>query len=305
MILSKCKNGILAITERVREHHLFSFAATSAFFLLMSFIPFILVLLVLIRYTSLSETDTMNAIIEAVPSELENFMALIVREVYTKSITLVPISLVIALWSASKAFHALTYGLDQIHEVNSRSNWFSVRLRSMLYTLIFMLLILLLLFLMVFGKGVDAGSKLQLSHFMRFVISNRYILSCIGLTVLFVFMYCVLPHMRTTVSEQVPGAIIVGIGWTAFSWVLSIFYSPRVMNTYGSMTAIILAMVWMYFCMYFFLVGAELNHILMLAPENNLILGTLRDIAFAAALRQEDRMRNDGIQYTLKRKGTI
>ena len=291
--------------ERVREHHLFSFAATSAFFLLMSFIPFILILLVLIRYTALSETDIMNAIISAVPSELEKFVSLIIREVYTKSITLVPISLVIALWSASKAFHALTYGLDTIHGTKSESSWVTVRLRSMLYTLVFVLLILLMLFLMFFGKGMEGGRVLQVSHFMRFVISNRYILSCIGLTILFVFMYCVLPHMRTNISEQIPGAIIVGVGWTAFSWVLSIFYSPRVMNTYGSMTAIILAMVWMYFCMYFFLVGAELNHILMLAPENNLILGMLRDIAYSLAVRKEDKRISEGKHFTGKRKVTV
>ena len=284
----------------MRAHHLFSFAATSAFFLLMSFIPSILIILVISRYTAISETDLMNALISAVPAELENFVALIVREVYTKSITLVPISLIITLWSASKAFHALTYGLDTIHDVKEQKGWILIRIRSMLYTLVMVAIIMILLFLMVFGKGFELGEKLQLSAFMQFIISNRYILSCISLTVLFVFMYCVLPHKKVYISTQIPGALIVGIGWTAFSWVLSIFYSPRVMNTYGSLTAIILAMVWMYFCMYFFLVGAELNEILQLAPENNLILGMMRDIAYSLALREVNN--NDRKKGLIKKR---
>ena len=99
-MIRKLTRGLLTIAGRMRQHHIFAFAATGAYFLLMSFIPFILIMLVFIRYTSFSETDVMNMLISAVPSELEKFVSLIVREVYTKSIAVVPVSIVIALITA-------------------------------------------------------------------------------------------------------------------------------------------------------------------------------------------------------------
>ncbi len=286
-MLRRIGSGILSIWARVRKHHLFSFAATSAYFLLLSFIPFILVLLVLIRYTTLSETDMMNVLISVVPSQLEKFVSLIVKEVYTKSAALVPISVVIALWSASKAFHALTYGLNEICGVKEVRNWFYIRFRSMLYTLVLAVILLAMLFLLVFGRGLRVESGQQVSSAARFILTNRYALSCILMTAAFVFMYKVLPDRKMDTIGQIPGAILVGIAWTAFSWILSIFYSPSVMNTYGSLTAVILAMIWMYFCMYFFLIGAVVNDILAQAPEDNLILTVVRDTVFEYLVTKE------------------
>ena len=193
----KLAAGFRAIALRIRQHHIFAFAATSAFFLLMSFIPFILVLLVMIRFTSLSETDMMNTLIQIVPSELEKFVTLIVKEVYTKSIAVVPISIVIALWSAAKGFHALSYGLNVIENIPEPRGWFYMRFRSMIYTLIFVLSIMGALFLMVFSKGIRETQTIHLSYFTRFILSNRYILSCILLTVLFIVMYRFLPNRRS------------------------------------------------------------------------------------------------------------
>lgn len=280
-MIQKLWNGIRAILKRMREHHIFSFAATGAYFLLMSFIPFILILLVLIRYTSLSETDMMNVLIAVVPNELEKFVSVIVKEVYTKSVAVVPISVVIALWSAAKGFHALSYGLNVIFGIRETKNWFYMRFRSMFYTLILAVGMMAALFLMVFGKGLQNQSFFTMPHVISFILTNRYSISCIVLTLMFVFMYRFLPNRRMELVGQIPGALLVGIAWTGFSWVLSIFYNPTVMNTYGSLTAVILAMIWAYFCLYFFLVGAEINDILAQDTENNIILTMIRDALFA------------------------
>ena len=36
-------------------------------------------------------------------------------------------------------------------------------------------------------------------------------------------------------------------------------YSPGLANMYGSLTTIVLVMLWLYFCMYIILIGAEIN----------------------------------------------
>ncbi len=282
-MMRKILTGISEITARVRRHHLYSFAATSAYFLLLSFIPFILILLVLIRFTSISETDMMNTILSVVPKEFSSFAGLIVKEVYTKSLAVVPISVIIALWSAAKAIHALTYGLNVVNHVEKTKGWFYLRFRSMLYTMLMALTILLALMLMVFGKGFQARLPSTLTittRMLDFILSNRYVLSVIILSVVFVLMYTFLPNRKMDIYEQIPGALMVGLAWSVFSWVISFLYSETVMRLYGSLTAIIIAMIWMYFAMYFFLVGAELNFILSEDREDNLIVNMIKDATF-------------------------
>ena len=50
-------------------------------------------------------------------------------------------------------------------------------------------------------------------------------------------------------------------GWLGFSYLYS-FYIDRMANysaTYGSLTAVVLCMIWLYACMYIMFIGAELN----------------------------------------------
>ncbi len=302
-MFKKIFGGISEITGRVQEHHLFSFAATGAYFLLMSFIPFILILLVLIRYTSISETDMMNLLISTVPREYEQFISFIVKEVYTKSIAVVPISILIALWSAAKAIHSLTYGLNVINHVEKSKGWFYLRFRSMLYTLLIALTMMGALFLMVFGRGLNiqfSDHVTLVSRFWSFIISNRYILSFLILSVVFVLMYSFLPNRKMEISGQIPGALMVSLAWSFFSWVMSFFYSASVMELYGSMTAIIIAMIWMYFAMYFFLVGAELNYILSEDRNDNIIVNMIKDAIYEHYISKE-RKESAGEFETYKR----
>ena len=57
------------------------------------------------------------------------------------------------------------------------------------------------------------------------------------------------------------GALFTSLGWFAFSTCFSIYVdvSASFTNMYGSLTTIILVMLWLYACMYIMLIGAELN----------------------------------------------
>ena len=65
-------------------------------------------------------------------------------------------------------------------------------------------------------------------------------------------------------SEHLPGAVVSSIGWFAFSYVFSIYVDDfsGMSNMYGSLTTIILLMLWLYFGMYITLIGAEFNQLL-------------------------------------------
>ena len=61
--------------------------------------------------------------------------------------------------------------------------------------------------------------------------------------------------------KQLPGAVFAAIGWMVVSWVFSVYVDvfEGFSTMYGSLTTIVLIMLWMYFCMYCILIGGEFN----------------------------------------------
>jgi membrane protein len=62
---------------------------------------------------------------------------------------------------------------------------------------------------------------------------------------------------------QLPGACFTSLAWLLFSSLFSIYVGQvgQFSALYGSLTMLILAMLWLYFCMYIVFIGAVLNKI--------------------------------------------
>ena len=54
------------------------------------------------------------------------------------------------------------------------------------------------------------------------------------------------------------------VGWMIVSWIFSVYLDifKGFSSMYGSLTTIVLIMLWLYFCMYILLLGGEVNMIL-------------------------------------------
>ena len=103
------------------------------------------------------------------------------------------------------------------------------------------------------------------------------LLAYFGLTILFLLMYKILPNHHYTFRSQLPGALVVSTIWIFVSYLISIYYGQNAnfLTTYGSLTGIVLAMIWLYFCVFFMLAGAELNRIFYEDPMNNVIASSI------------------------------
>ena len=148
---------ILGFVKRMQEDHIGAYAAQAAYFLIMSFIPFVLVLTALVQYTPLTYRMLRQAILGFVPLNLQDFVLKIIAEVFTKSAAVVPISGLFALWSSGKGMQSLIAGLNVIYHVKETRNWLTNRLYSMLYMFLFVLAIIISLLLLVMGNRIHAA----------------------------------------------------------------------------------------------------------------------------------------------------
>lgn len=250
--------------DRVTGDHVGAYAAQAAYFLIMSFIPFVLFLTTIIRYTPLTYNMVSDTIRSFVPHSLQSFVLMVVSDVYDRSTAVMPVTAVMALWSAGKAMQSLINGLNTIYHVKETRNWLVTRIYAVLYTLLFGLAIIASLLLLVLGNRIQAAAADYIPVLGRLIgriIGARTFLVFGVLFLVFLLLYKVLPNRKATLKSQVPGALIIAVAWSAFSYFFSIYFelSPNFTNMYGSLTALIMLMLWLYICMNMLLYGAEMN----------------------------------------------
>lgn len=252
--------------NRMNQDHVSAFAAQAAFFILMSFVPFLMLLLPVVTYVSITKDMVVEMILQVMPDagDFRSFLLSIIQEVYDKSTAVVPISAIFTLWSAGKGLQGLTNGVNAIYHVKETRNYVVTRIRSALYTLVFILAVIGSLILLVFGNSIQKFLTRYIPALARvtaYIIGMRTAVSLVVLALIFLMVYKFLPNRKTSFRSQVPGAVISAVAWSLFSLGFSVYldYYDGFSNMYGSLTTIILILLWLYFCMYIVLIGAEIN----------------------------------------------
>lgn len=269
-ILKKIKN----ITDKIAEDHISAYAAQSAFFMMLSLVPILLLLMTLVRFTPITQADIMAAAYELFPKTVSSTIISIVNEVYSQTGTAISVSLLVALWSAGKGVLAISNGLNTIRGQIETRNYIFLRLRAAFYTVLFLLAIILSLVILGFGNSISMLVNKYapvIQYIIDFVIEIRTIVMILVLIVFSLSIYMFLPNRRRKLRSQFPGAIFTAFGWTLASFIFSVYMDifKGFSNMYGSLTTIVIIMLWLYFCMYVMLLGGEINDLLEQWVDNS------------------------------------
>lgn len=263
-MIKRIYRTVRGFMNKINEDHVTAYSAQAAYFVLLSFIPFLLLLLTSVQYTPISKQQMADAVIKVCPVSFKAFVTNIIEEVYNKSLAVVPITAVTALWSAGKGIQALTNGLNCIYQIRETRNYLVTRIRSIFYTLMFIIAIILTLLLLVFGNSIQRELTKHLpflSNLVAMIISLRTVIALGLLAFVFLFLYKFVPNRKATLRSQIPGAVFTALAWSLFSFGFSLYfdYYDGMSNMYGSMTSLILILLWMYICMNIVMIGAEIN----------------------------------------------
>ncbi|WP_072523639.1 YihY/virulence factor BrkB family protein [Clostridium sp. Marseille-P3244] len=265
------KYKIIRIILMINSHHTGAYAAQAAYFFVLSLIPIFLLLLTMVQFTPVTMDDVLKAVLQVFPDTVQPLMRSIVIQVYTQSSGFIPVTVLVALWSAGRGVLSVTSGLNCIYSNIETRNYIYLRVRASFYTVIFLLAIMLSLVLSVFGNSISVVLYEHvpfLSRVVDFIIRIRTLVTLIVLTVFWDLVYKFLPNRKnrakTTLRKQLPGAVFTACGWLLISFIFSIYLDvfTGFSSMYGSLTTIILIMLWLYGCMYIILLGGELNAIL-------------------------------------------
>ena len=246
-----------------------AYSGEAALYILISMFPFLMFLLTLLQYLPFTRQELLDFLDRSLPHMVNSYLADIVNELYSTSGTVLSVTIILTLWTASRGILTVYRGLNAIYGIEETRNYFVIRFRAMLYTLVMSLMLVMLLGLYVFGNQIyhkltELFPIILESRTALVVVSFRSTLGATILIMIFMIMYTFMPNRRSRILGQLPGAIIAGIGWVAFSNLFSLYIDNMgVMTaTYGSLTTAVLCIIWLYFCMMIFFFGAEVNSIL-------------------------------------------
>lgn len=249
--------------DKCKRDKINAYSAQSAFFIILSAIPFLMVFSSMLQYTPITEGTLLKIYQMTLPDYVSVFLISITDEVYNRSIGIISITAIAAIWSAAKGIQYMTDGLNSVNDLEENRNWFVLRLWAIVYTVVFLFAVVFTLIVLVFGntlhelavKYVPLIQSLaeMIVHFRGFVMFGL-------LFVFFDIIFTALPNKKLTFKSQIPGALICAVAWYVFSFALSVYVDYfNGLSMYGSLTTIALIMLWLYFCMYIMMMCAEVN----------------------------------------------
>ena len=268
MTISNIYKIIKAFNRKIRIDFISAFSAQASFFVIISLFPFVMLLLTALKYLPFTESTLLATLTNIFPKSVSPMIVNLITEIYDKaSGTIISVAAITALWSASRGMLAIVKGLNSVYGIRETRNFIRVRIISSFYTLVFALMMMITLVILVFGNQLFIWIENKfpiLRELALVIISIRTIAGLCILTLFFLLMYVAIPNRKTKLYKELPGALVSSTGWMGFSYLYS-FYIDNMgnySNMYGSFTAIVLFMLWFYFCMYIMFVGGEVNVVL-------------------------------------------
>ena len=173
--------------------------------------------------------------------------------------------LLAALWAASNGMTAITESLNVAYDVEESRPWWKTRLVAITLTIALSVLIISALLLVVAGGHIAEGLASHLGYGSAFATAWKIIQWPVVLgfmTLAFALIYYFAPDLRKQAwSWLTPGAAIGVALWLLVSLGFRVYlqYFDSYNKTYGSLGAVIILMLWLYFTGIAVLIGGEIN----------------------------------------------
>ena len=255
-------------------------AAKAAFFLLLSVVPLVSLILAITTYLPFSQQDVYNLLMSFIPHDLSKYVEGITDDLYNRaSSTVISVSAIASLWSASNGIAALMDGFNSMYNIRAENRYWKYRPIAFLYTIIFIIVFVSVMAVYVFTshyyriyikKAFEIGSALG-----KLFLCIRYLLGWLLFYFFILMLYVVLPggfgipmgkeehiNLSNRIKSQMPGAAFSSVAWLIISRIMLVYVVifPNLSIMYGSLAGIVIAMLWLYCCMFFLLLGAMCNY---------------------------------------------
>lgn len=253
------------LVSRVIDDDITALAAQLTYYLLLSFFPFLLLLLTMLGYSELQSKDVLVYLSQVMPkSAFDLIYNTVISVLDSRNGNVLSLSIVGIVWTGSSGFRAIMKGLNKAYDEKETRPYWKVLTISILFMIGLVVVIIVAVALVVFGQMIGEGIAASLHVSDNFLLSwdfIRYLVTLGGMVFIFAALYHFTPCKRLTWREVMPGATFSTLGWLISS--LGFAYYVNNFNNYsgvyGSIGAVIVLMLWLYITSIIILLGGEIN----------------------------------------------
>ena len=260
------------VTKKFNNDHLPAFAAQSTFYLMLSFFPFVMLFCMASRLLPMEEDTLLTVARLVLPENYREIGVNLIDGYYNENITSARIVLIAFLiWMASRLIQALINGFNTAYGIVETRPQTTIRFISCIYIVALCALMLGVLLMCALGSRLIhyLTSALPVGLWMDLLFSLvRNLASPLLLLAMFWLSYVILPSHQVRQRErhmwrdELPGAFLTVVVWRGAAELFFMVIAnsmQRYSYVYGSLSSVILVLVWLYTGVYFWFVGAELN----------------------------------------------
>lgn len=276
------------------------YAGHATLFLLTAFFPLLMWLLVVVNtlpgFTVDSVVELFFRFLPDLPVIRDTIAGLITSMNENSNTFVASLAVITTLVSASSGMAAIQKGLQKLTPGSRRT--MLDRLWAVVYTFAFLWLLLIVLFCQNLSPllhwALSLLPWLSQSHlFLRLhSLVSFSALAAFGLSILtFVLIYTFVPGGRRRMRDQLPGALFTAVVWFVFSSIFTYYIrtSWKLSYIYGSLTSIILVILWLNVSINVMFLGAGVNGMRACSRRNGRvhIVGEAATLVVALVLYQK------------------
>lgn len=262
--MEKAREFILKIFKYLMRPEMRILPGQLAFFLVMTIIPMLALIVTIAAALSISVDTIRVAISQSIPEGLANILnGIITGDGINFNIIVFYFS---AILLASNGTYSMINTSNEIYKVKPK-NVISRRVKAIVMIFIIMFLLIFLLAVPVFGGTISeiiigvTGSRALPLMIKKILTILKYPIMLIFLFVNIKLMYIIAPDEEIPSKTTNKGAAFTSIGWVLSTEIFS-FYLERFARYdvfYGSISNILVLFLWIYLLSYIFVLGMVLN----------------------------------------------
>lgn len=244
-----------------------TYAASAAFFAFLSLLPLLVLLLFFLPKTGLSAEEVIPIVTDVTPEYIDGFVTETIREAYGRAGGVVPLTLIIMVFSAAQGMTALIKGLRLVYGIEKKQNVLFLNLLGLLSTLViavFLFFSAVGLFLANTVVLASAAESIPIPFLSETVLRLRYVIMMALFIVLLTMLYTLISGSQRKIRLHLPGAILSSVLCAVFTWFFSLYVGLGNYRTiYGNLASLVVMLMWGYFCIFLILLGGSFNHYLI------------------------------------------
>ena len=262
--MEKAREFILKIFKYLMKPEMKILPGQLAFFLVMTIIPMLALIVTLAAALSISIETIRVAISESIPAGLANILnGIITGEGINFNIIVFYFS---AILLASNGTYSMINTSNEIYKVKPK-NVISRRMKAIVMIFIVMLLLIFLFAVPVFGGTIAeiistvTGNRMLPSILGKMLSILKYPIVLVFLFLNMKMMYIIAPDEKIPAKTTNKGAAFCAIGWVLATEIFS-FYLEKFAKYdvfYGGISNILVLFLWIYLLSYIFVFGLIIN----------------------------------------------